>query len=260
MELEQEIVALKESEQNSFLSEEITHNKLFKVTGKKREEGINKNKAKKYLSTATKFVFARSFSVFKNTSLGATKGTKRRGKGLTSLNNDDDAVQYLSEHEWDLEKTVEAVLSSKNDDQLTLADLDVEVEIEAEANGGQEGNDNASHSPKSISIQEKTLILLLLPDNTAHTFDMKASDTLWDLYARVLQSSPQLSQKNFTFVLQDGQKLQEREFDQTLENCSCVPQGSVQVFFVATISAEIYFRVKQIIVMAKCIKSYSALQ
>ncbi|ETO06627.1 hypothetical protein RFI_30762, partial [Reticulomyxa filosa] len=122
-------------------------------------------------------------------------------RSLASLNTDEDAVHYLNEHQWDLEKAAEAVFALNSDPQITMKNKKV----------------------------DSALILLLLPDNTTHTFDMQASQTFWELYGQTLRVAPELRRKNFTFVLPDGVALQENEFNQTLEHCGCAPEGSVKV-------------------------------
>ncbi len=55
-------------------------------------------------------------------------------------------------------------------------------------------------------------------------YDMKANDTFWGIYGRLLQDAPQLATKSFTFQLESGHKLTESEFDWTLRSaCNVMP-------------------------------------
>jgi len=147
-------------------------------------------------------------------------------KSLASLNTNEDAIQYLNDNQWDLEKAVEAVFTAKgNADASPVA----EVSIDLDVNGYSV--EDIYRQPDEKGISNKALILLVLPDNRTHTCNLEASDTFWGLYGQALRAFPELSRKNITFVLPDGHKLQENEYNQSLESCGCAPEGSVKIIF-----------------------------
>jgi len=144
-------------------------------------------------------------------------------KSLASIADDSDAIQYLNEHNWDLEKAAEAVLSAKSgddDDGLILAG--------SEKISYQEGN--SGRNSKVLSSND-ALLLVTMPDSRVNTFPMKGTDTFWGLYGQLVRAEPDLTRKNFTFVLPNGHKLQEHEFNQNFQACGCVPEAKIQVVF-----------------------------
>jgi len=119
-----------------------------------------------------------------------------------------------------------------------LRDRDGDAEVEVEMEYEVDLNKNKPSKSKPIpngsgggNDDDSALILLVLPDKTTHTIDMKGSNTFWQLYGKVFEVSPSMGGKNFAFVLSDGYKLEENEYNQTLANSGCAPEGSVTVVF-----------------------------
>lgn len=147
------------------------------------------------------------------------------------------ARKDLEKSEWDLQKAVQQVnFSSPNimgDDNNDGNKLNNYNGYNLGMNnnnspgptyGGNYGN-NMNGNSNSASLR------LTLPNNESMNLDMQGSDTIWDLYAKLLQSRPEFSQKPFTFQLTDGHKLQETEFDTTLRILKLVPRGEIKVVY-----------------------------
>ncbi|ETO00646.1 hypothetical protein RFI_36794, partial [Reticulomyxa filosa] len=108
-------------------------------------------------------------------------------------------------------------------------------------NNNDNNNSNSDRSKTTIKVRRSqdsnvsasnyAVVLLSLPNTRTHVFKMQASDTLWGLYGQVLRSFPEFAQKNIFFILQDGRKMQEQNFSHTLQNCACVPYGTIQLSF-----------------------------
>ena len=134
---------------------------------------------------------------------------------FTSITDRNKARKLLEENEWDLQKAAAKQFSSSPDVMQN--------------NGGEGGGGGGGGHGAANGHGQKAVIRMILPDNRQYTYQMDGNDTFWGVYGRLLQSVPELASKAFTLELQNGQPMNENQFDQTLHHAQLVPRGDIRI-------------------------------
>jgi len=116
---------------------------------------------------------------------------------ISGLKDEQETRSILEEFDWDVDKAYSSQYSS----------------VENVNNNNNNVNDNNMNNNNNNGLNLK----LTLPDHRQFSYRMPIDGTFWEVYGFLVQSVPELTQKQFTFKLPNGHQMNESEFDQTLQ-------------------------------------------
>mmetsp|Transcript_59504 Transcript_59504/g.72838 ORF Transcript_59504/g.72838 Transcript_59504/m.72838 type:complete len:285 (+) Transcript_59504:66-920(+) len=140
-----------------------------------------------------------------------------------SIQDRNKAQELLIENNWNVEQAADKAFS-----QISSKNIFASNTNNGSNNNGSTYGNNINNNQQQMMSE----IRIILPDNRQYKYNLPAKDTFWDVYSKLVISVPEYTNKAFTFILPNGHKLSENEFDSTLLLCNLVPKGDIKVQFV----------------------------